>query len=345
MYTIRGGPRTLLLETCSPEVTTAAFLSHPACLSHLPFSSDLKEKYDQLIGMAEERMTIVQLTTEMKPLLNFENRDFCSILLLDIETDALLIQLLEQKEAFAITKARTGPKLIVMKSIGETDLYFSALQKDTEAQPVPVREMYESVSAGTLILVTEQSLTKPIRLDQFLPTSLYTARPYSEVKKHLTINQLKYTNASLKNRDWYELTIKIYDSYGNYSRHYQRLIHVIDALDLGFVLGESWGTDAALAFMTVGVYNIKLLSFLKPGEIKEILLGLEYNEQGQRLVDYDLFYKKRKVTWSDHRPKHLKTREQVSLHYRDILIKRLTEKDLDRLLENDRDIEAERRSK
>lgn len=325
MYTIRGGPRTLLIQTSDIVLATESLKNHPDTLKMIAYAPTMKADYEELFNLAEERMTIVHLTHQMKPLLNFEQNDFEAIFLLDKEMDALLIELINNKTLYPIAQVRTGPKLVVMKVIGDPHLFFEAVQSDISATPIQVSEIYESVSSGTLILFTAKGLSHSIRLDQMNLQALYTKAAYSEIKKLLTSNQLKYINAALSHKDWYEYKIKIYDAYGDYKKHYLRLSRVIDNLNLGFILGESWGTDAALAFLAVGVYNVRLLSFMEPEAFKKILLAIEYDSEGHRLVDFDLFYKRRKVSWTDLRVKGLKTREETSLYYRAALQKSVLE--------------------
>jgi hypothetical protein len=100
---------------------------------------------------------------------------------------------------------------------------------------------------------------------------------------------------------------------------------VLNELDCGLILGESWGRDAALAFHSVGVYQIRLFTYLEPLEIKRITLGLEYDNDGNRIVDYDLFKKRKKLSWSQVRSKEYKKRDDLGFYYRKELVKELTE--------------------
>jgi hypothetical protein len=65
---------------------------------------------------------------------------------------------------------------------------------------------------------------------------------------------------------------------------------------------------------------------LEPNEIKKILLALEYLENGERIVDFDVYYKRKKLHWEDIRKANIKKRSTLSLHYRHELYKQL-EKD------------------
>ena len=63
------------------------------------------------------------------------------------------------------------------------------------------------------------------------------------------------------------------------------------------ILGEGWGKDFAHILMAVKIYRLRLFTFLPPSTIKEILIGLEYGADGSRLVDFDLYSGKEKISW------------------------------------------------
>ena len=70
-------------------------------------------------------------------------------------------------------------------------------------------------------------------------------------------------------------------------------------LEAGIILGESWTKDHAFALFSITAYQVRLFTFLEPLEIKKILFAFEYSSQGERLVDYDLFNKSKKINWSE----------------------------------------------
>ena len=96
------------------------------------------------------------------------------------------------------------------------------------------------------------------------------------------------------------MEIRIYDIFGAYNLQYDRMMEVFDDLDIGLVLGESWSKDYPKALLSVQVYRVRFLTFKEPFELKRILFGLEYSADGTRIVDYDVYFKNRKVGWLDH---------------------------------------------
>ena len=95
---------------------------------------------------------------------------------------------------------------------------------------------------------------------------------------------------------WNELTIKLYDTEKRYEENIERLLLVIEDLDLGFIVGEGWDWDYPRPFMRVPVYKLKLLTWEKPEKVKFLLKGLEYRGY-KRLCDIDVFTGNKKIEW------------------------------------------------
>ncbi|WZL74551.1 hypothetical protein QBE52_07630 [Clostridiaceae bacterium 35-E11] len=323
---VRGGPRILVLESNSIG-SLCTYLEK----NLYAFHCDLDTAFEK----SSEGSIIVLLTEKMKESIQFE--DIKEVLLIEQEVDWVLCHLLNHKKYDLISCSRMGPRTIIMRIFGNTQKVLNELSKDYAGDIGSIANMLETHGEGTIITFTESRLTKPISLSNVYESSLFVRENYATLLKKLKVHDLKYLNIGLENKEWYALTIKIYDSYGEYLIHYQRLIKVIESLELGMILGESWGTDAATVFYSVGVYEIKFFTFFEPKFIKKILLGLEYLEDGTRIVDLDLYYKRKKIYWSELREKDIKDKIQLSHKFRKEISSRLSEDDLQEVvgLEND----------
>ncbi|HSN66458.1 MAG TPA: hypothetical protein VLS94_07445, partial [Fusibacter sp.] len=143
---------------------------------------------------------------------------------------------------------------------------------------------------------------------------------------------LQYLNVGISNKDWFEIEIRIFDRYSAYKLHYDRLLEVIESLELGYVLGESWSKDYPRLFMSVVVYRIRFFTFNEPSMIKNMLLGMEYLSDGTRIVDYDVYYNQKKLYWTDQREKKdPATRHLLGLKYREEILSRLSQESVDKL--------------
>jgi hypothetical protein len=105
---------------------------------------------------------------------------------------------------------------------------------------------------------------------------------------------------------------------------------VLSKLEIGMVLGESWTKDFAVILYFVLTYQVRLFTFFTPQEVKKILMALEYSFDGKRLVDFDLYYKNKKVYW--HEVNKSKERKKDKLEeakiYRQSLYEKLSSEDI-----------------
>ena len=81
---------------------------------------------------------------------------------------------------------------------------------------------------------------------------------------------------------------------------YKRLLKAIQALKLGYVVTEAWNREISAFSDPVGTYQIRLLTFFAAiGAKKKMLIALEYSQSGSRVVDLDLIWHKKKISWKD----------------------------------------------
>jgi len=93
---------------------------------------------------------------------------------------------------------------------------------------------------------------------------------------------------------------------------------------------------------SITAYQIRLFTFLEPIEIKKILFAFEYNSDGERLVDYDLFNKSNKINWSEilNDGKH-HDRKELAFSYREKIMKELSESAKKRYFDIEKEITAQ----
>ncbi|HOK49978.1 MAG TPA: hypothetical protein PLM18_07385, partial [Sedimentibacter sp.] len=170
------------------------------------------------------------------------------------------------------------------------------------------------------------------------------SKPVREIQDKLRLEGLRLITQNLDDSQWYELRINIYDSYGDYFRHYDRLMFVLSKLEMGMVLGESWTKDFAVMLYWVLTYQVRLFTFHTPAEIKKILMALEYSVEGDRLVDFDLYYKNKKIYWYDVNKDRGKGKSKLdeAKIYRQNLYEKLSSEDIKTLEEMEKTIRMKR---
>lgn len=286
---VRSGPKMLLLE--SPDVDS---------LKEFLISQIGAKEYEFNLAFenASEEFTILYLTEKMKEIVN--ESDIVHTLVIPEEPDVALCCLINSKQNGLVSNIRTAPRIIIVRAIGGMDKVICEIHKEHGGSFGPLMELWNSHSGkGTLVAVTDKPLHLNMKISDLYETCLFIEQSFYPLFKSLRLHALKYLNMGLDNKDWYEIEIRIYDRYSAYKLHYQRLAAIIDLLDLGIILGESWAKDYPRFMMAVGVYRLRFFTFHDPKYIKKILLGLEYLEDGTRIVDYDIYYQRKKIDWSD----------------------------------------------
>ena len=182
-------------------------------------------------------------------------------------------------------------------------------------------------AGDTIIGVTKKKLNSPIGPED-IEGAVLVRRYFLDVYRELLIDLPVMLFKLLP--EWNELTIKIYDTEKRYEENIERLMMVIEDLDLGFIVGEGWDWDYPRPFMRVPVYKLKLLTWEKPERVKFLLKGLEYRGY-KRLCDIDVFVGGKKIDWVDLGKYKSKfelakaAREELEKHLSDDVLKRLRE--------------------
>ena len=202
--------------------------------------------------------------------------------------------------AHHIAKAELGPGIIVMRFAGSDEEIYKGLSDFFKGTLLPLERVVSTCgSQETIIALTKNALNRPLKENEFLTQCLVVPSPVGEVQKKIRTDGLRLITQAQESGEWYELRISIFDSKGRFQIHYDRLSLVLGYLELGMILGENWSRDHALAMLTVMVYQIRLFTLSPPAEIKQVLLGLEYLDDGTRVADFDLYYRNKKISWVD----------------------------------------------
>jgi hypothetical protein len=76
---------------------------------------------------------------------------------------------------------------------------------------------------------------------------------------------------------------------------------------------------------------VNFFTFYEPSYIKKILMSMEYVDDGTRIVDYDLYMGKKKISWRDLTKDKKATREELAMKYRKETLSNLTPDELEKL--------------
>ncbi|MFW5988441.1 MAG: hypothetical protein ACOCQA_03270 [bacterium] len=221
-----------------------------------------------------------------------------SIIFLKASPFFVLEEMINHSISSLLNKVEPGAGQVVMRIPENGERIIQEIKDKYQAKKVELEKAIEmGSSTDTIISFTEEPLRYKIKSLKNIKDILLVSRPLNILLQELRRDSVRYITGGLENYEWYELKINIYDSEEKYEEQYKRLMLVLSDLEAGFVLGESWTRDHALALMSVPAYQIRLFTFLSPREIKAILMGLEYDDKGKRLVDFDLYFKSKKYSW------------------------------------------------
>lgn len=312
---IRSGPKMLLIGTPEPEVLSR-YLSD--------LYPGIRGTFTEVFDGAREEHSIVILTQgnlgEAVPMSTVQEA-----FSLAVDMESLLCAILSDGMNVHIRQIRMATRMILLRSMGDLEKSLNSLETDFSGERGSVLDLMNRHSnEGAVVAFTQKPLHRVCGLEDIFPNALYVQGSFGTLFKELRSHGLKYLNAGIDNKDWVELEIRIYDRLSAYELHYKRLLQMIEALELGMILGEGWGKDHPRFMMTVDVYRVRLMTFLDPEEIKRYLVGLEYLEDGMRMADQDVYLDRKKLYWNVVAKGHAASREALGKLYRSKILTKLT---------------------
>jgi len=339
MILVRTGPRFLFLWNNDREKLLS--------LLEKEYSSERKP-LDQAIEESGEGDTIVFALEkdEEKELVDGST----PVLLSDIGSSPLLVSILNSQHLQEnIKKAELGPGLLVMKAPPPGEKILEKVRSEYDAFPTALQEaIIKGDSNWSVLGFTDRPLSRPLSTSDLLQDTLLIKKNVPELYQELRRQAVKYLTEELEEGEWRELKINIYDSLERYNIHYERVTTVIEDFEVGFILGETWSVDHPFVLMSVPVFQVQLFTYLSPKEVKRIMMSLEYDDQGNRVADLDLYFQKKKVEWGGVEKGRKTSRLDIALAYRDKYMPSLTtyaKNKLARLDQALRDCEQQRECK
>lgn len=328
MIYLRIGTRLLFVRSMNPKGTCQSWIDQLGC-KEVTLEQGQRE--------SDENSTLLFITPTGLEITDPD--DAVHILLAGGSGTAVLSGVINQNLMEGIERIDMGPRILIFRVPEIETEILEVLAKDFQARRVSWKE---GVRLGekdqTLLGLTTQRLHQALDEREIHEEYLLIDQPLNECYAQLRREALLYITHSLKDGSWYEFRINLYDTKSQYELHYQRLIQVISGLELGMILGESWTRDHALSLMSVMAYQVRLFSFLKPQEVKKILVGLEYDESGRRLADFDLYHRNKKVAWTETqrdtaRLGDKRNKKDEGIYLRNELMSKMPEKERKKLLQ------------
>jgi hypothetical protein len=212
---------------------------------------------------------------------------------------AVLCDLINRKLYGCIHEISMTPPNIVMRLIGNLDAAIDQIALDFKAKEATGPFLAEYMDqSSVLVNFTSEPINRPVPYTLFYGRALLMDKPYGQLMAFLRAKAQEYLNIAMGSPDWNEIEITMFDAMDQFNLHYNRLITVLQGLDIGVIVGEAWVPEYTVAMRKSEVYQVRLLTPISAQEIKRIALALEYDDDGRRVVDFDVYFKNKKLGWA-----------------------------------------------
>lgn len=325
MIFLRLGTRILFIRSNLPEVTYSILVDQ---LNYKPVS--LLDGQNN----SDEHSTLIFITESGLEVTDPDDSKFC--VLAEQSGTYVLSDIMNLKMPTEIDHIDLGPRMIVFRVPGNESAFADILKRDFDGDRTSWKQaVRRGEKEDTIISLTKERLHQPIITEAFFYDHILVNEPQKECYERLGREALFYITHGLEETSWFEYKISLYDAYENYESHYQRLVQVFSGLETGMLLGEGWTKDYAHIVMPIMVYQVRVFSLEPPEVMKQILMGLEYNDSGERLADFDLYFKNKKISWTEVQKKHKEKRDKQAegRYQRNQLMAKLPQKEKSRILE------------
>ncbi|WP_051688214.1 hypothetical protein [Desulfofalx alkaliphila] len=329
MIFVRTGPRFLFLASDQTRQLNKLLLEQ---------FDGIEVDFNEAIGIAGENDTIVMINDRDVDKLRVTKARHT--VLIPMGSSLILAKLINIKTTDLINKAELGAGLLVQRLPKNGTKVIDMIKEDYQAQAFEIKDAINTGRADdTAIIFTDASLLKAVQNERMVQPCLLINQPITKMYRKLRREAVRYFTHGLEKSEWYEVRINIYDADENYEIHARRLELVLEDLEAGLILGETWTKDHALALFSVVAYQIRLFTIIDPLELKIMLLGMEYDHKGERFVDIDLYHRRSKIEWASIAKRTPFGRRKSGEYYREQLYAKLSAKTREKIIELERNLD------
>ena len=214
---------------------------------------------------------------------------------LEQTVEYVLCQLMNEEAKVLVETMRALPQVVVFNSLGEAAPVVDKIQTEFQCERTSTKDLlFRENNEGVIVAFLKGEHEKN---REFHRDTLFIQKPYAELMRYLNIHAPRYLAKAFASGTWHMVDLRIYDRYEVYDLQYKRLVNAIKALGLGYIVTETWNREVGMFTEPIGTYHIRLLTFLEPLELKKMLIGLEYSASNQRIVDLNVVWHNKKISW------------------------------------------------
>jgi len=191
------------------------------------------------------------------------------------------------------------PKIVLFNSVSNVNAVLSKIKAEYNCEEYSFAELLRNCQDynGAMVVFLEKKVDGQ---NAFYKNCLFINNDaYEHIVDQLKIHAPRYLAKAFAPNVWHMVDLRVYDRYEAYDVQYRRLLKAIGALSLGHIVAEIWKREITAYAEPIGTYQIRLLTFLEPLELKKRLIGLEYAQDGRRIVDLDLMWHGKRISWKD----------------------------------------------
>ena len=267
------------------------------CSDHLSLEKWLKENLDARI---EENNFPSLKGSHNHSMLYLKTSPGYKIALIPHNAAFILSQLYCAENLPAIEEIKVLPQSVFMNmgnNGGNVEAVINKIALELNAQRIALDEVFQiSANEGALIVFLNSRQNSDLLAAGDI---LYVKDNFAETLSYLKIHAPRYLAKAYPFDAWHIVEVRIFDEREKYSAQYHRFLQAMRSLNLGYIISEYWDREVERFSQPVGTYRIRILTFMEPMDFKILLMALEYGINGGRIVDLDLFYHQKKISWRD----------------------------------------------
>ena len=278
---VAQGPKMAVAKTTQPQELKQYFIDHFQAVQMAQLGLG---KHDQNIASIVCVVDTAQNEADGTMYFGMEqNMEYILCHMMDAEVKPL------------IASMRALPQVVVFNSLGEHAPVVDKIQAEFQCERTSTRDLLLRENNEGVIVAFLMNETEAGR--EFCKDTLFINQPYADLMSYLRIHAPRYLAKAFEPNAWHMVDLRIYDRYEVYDLQYKRLVKAIQALNLGYIVTETWNREVSTFTEPVGTYHIRLLTFLEPLELKKMLMGLEYSASNRRIVDLNVIWHNKKISW------------------------------------------------
>ncbi|MDL2298562.1 hypothetical protein LJC40_05405 [Synergistaceae bacterium OttesenSCG-928-D05] len=238
----------------------------------------------------------------------------------------LFCQLLNGDAVSSILHCWREPGYIMMRLIGDAEAAIAKIKEDLNATYVNKKPFFRRTlpEDSTVVYFTAEPLNKIVPDEAMYDTALLVeGHTKEQIMSILRLRSGEYLSDSMGTPDWNGMEIQIGDKEKRFATHRRRIHVAVQGLQIGTIVEEGWKREYTLMGKVVKVYVLRLFTPLDAEEVKGFLSGLEYDANGERVADLDLFVNGEKISWKDKLTKEGLSKKELGLEARENMLAHL----------------------